>query len=120
MTKSDNPTQAFPERLRAVREKRNLSQVDLADRAGFSASAISHFETGTRKPSFDNLRRLADTLYVTTDYLLGRATEEQAFAGADNLYRDIDRLNADDRKLAEDIVKMLVNKRKGSDKDKVR
>ncbi|MCI0529770.1 MAG: helix-turn-helix domain-containing protein [Nitrospira sp.] len=100
----------FPARLQAAREKRKLSQEDLAKRAGLQASAISHFETGSRKPSFDNLRRLADALKVTTDYLLGRVTDIEALAGADKLFRDLDRLTADDRDFAEMFIKALADK----------
>lgn len=110
MEKSSHSTEVFPSRLRAAREKRNLSQGDLASRAGLQASAISHFETATRKPSFDNLRRLADALDVTTDYLLGRVTDDQALAGADKLYRDLDRMTANDRDIAEGFLKMLADK----------
>ena len=72
MSLSSRPTDAFPERLKIARTRRELSQEGLAKRANLQPSAISHFETGTRKPSFDNLRRLADALEVTTDFLLGR------------------------------------------------
>ena len=110
MMMSSGPPEPFPGRLRAAREKRGLSQGELATRAGFQASAVSHFETGTRKPSFDNLRRLADALDVTTDYLLGRVTDEQALAGADRLHRDFDRLTTADRDIAENIVRMLAER----------
>ena len=71
-------------------------------------SAISHFETGGRKPSFDNLRRLADALDVTTDYLLGRVNEVGATAAADRLHRDIQKLRATDRTFAEDMIQRMV------------
>ena len=116
MTESSRPSDAFPGRLRAAREKRGQSQGELASRAGFQPSAISHFETGTRKPSFDNLRRLADALEVTTDYLLGRVTGMQALAGADRLHRHLDRLTTADLDMAENFVKMLANKAKGGAK----
>ena len=116
MFKSSRPSDAFPGRLRAAREKRGQSQGELAGRAGFQASAVSHFETGTRKPSFDNLRRLADALDVTTDYLLGRVTDDQALAGADRLHRDFDRLSTADRDIAENFVKMLADKAKNGAK----
>jgi transcriptional regulator with XRE-family HTH domain len=106
----------FPERLRAAREKRGLSQGELAARAGLQASAISHFETGSRKPSFDNLRRLADALNVTTDYLLGRVTEAEALAGADKLHRHLERLTSADRDIAEDFLKLLASKGKARGK----
>lgn len=110
MPEPTRPSEVFPGRLRAAREKRGLNQGDLASRAGLQASAISHFETGTRKPSFDNLRRLADALDVTTDYLLGRVTESRLLAGADKLYRDLDRLTANDRDIAKDFLEMLADK----------
>lgn len=116
MSESTRPSDVFPERLRTARDKRGLSQADLATRAGFQASAISHFETGTRKPSFDNLRRLADALDVTTDYLLGRVTDAQALAGADKLHRHLDRLTSQDRDIAEDFLKLLANKAKDREK----
>ena len=110
MSKSTRPSASFPGRLRAAREKRGLSQGNLAGRGGFQASAISHFETGVRKPSFDNLRRLADALDVTTDYLLGRVTDTQALAGADRLHRHLDRLTSDDLEMAEDFLKLLADR----------
>ena len=120
MSKSSLPSEAFPARLRAAREKRGLSQGDLADRAGLQASAISHFETGTRKPSFDNLRRLSDALDMTTDYLLGRVTETQALAGANLLYRHLENLTNNDREIAEDFLKMLADKAKDRASKKAR
>ena len=110
MKRAPKPSASFPERLRAARGKRRLSQGDLAGRAGLQPSAVSHFETGTRKPSFDNLRRLADALEVTTDYLLGRVSDSQGLAGADRLHRHLDRLSSDDRDFAEDFLKFLADK----------
>ena len=110
MKESSRPSEVFPERLRAARDKRGLNQGDLAKRAGLQASAISHFETGTRKPSFDNLRRLADALDVTTDFLLGRVKELDGLAGADKLHRHYDRLTSDDRDVADSLMEMLAKK----------
>jgi transcriptional regulator with XRE-family HTH domain len=63
----------FRKRLRELREGRGFSQSELAKKAGLQTSAISHFETGRRLPSFNNLHRLIDGLeYVTMDYLTGR------------------------------------------------
>ena len=113
MAESSPKANLFPERIRAARIKRDLNQEGLAKRANLQPSAISHFETGTRKPSFDNLRRLADALDVTTDYLLGRVDEEQALANSsDTLYRDLDRLTSEDREIANGFLQMLAEKAK--------
>src|SRR5258705_3782374 len=66
MAESRSGSDEFSERLRQAREYRGLTQGELAQKAGLQPSAVSHFETGVRKPSFDNLRLLADTLDVTT------------------------------------------------------
>ena len=108
--RSSRPSDVFPERLRTAREQRGLNRRDLAKRAGLQPSAISHFETGTRKPSFDNLRRLADALEVTTDYLLGRVKDFTDLAGADKLHRHYDRLSSDDRDVAEKMLELLARK----------
>jgi len=110
---STKPSEIFKERLRAAREFRELSQGELAKRAGLQASAVSHFETGTRKPSFDNLKRLADALRVTTDYLLGRTDDMEASAtSADKLHRHYSGLSAEYQEMADDFIEMLASKAK--------
>lgn len=104
------PSEIFSQRLRDARERRGLSQGGLAGLAGLQAAAVSHFETGTRKPSFDNLRRLADALEITTDYLLGRVDSDQALAGADAVHRHFDQLTHEDRKFAEEMIRLLAAK----------
>jgi len=110
MSESSGGAASFPVRLRAARETRGLNQSDLAEKCGFQTSAISHFETGSRKPSFDSLRRLSEALDVSTDYLLGRVSEAKGFSGADKLHRHYDALSDADRRMANDFVKMLAEK----------
>lgn len=110
MSESTSPSDLFLQRLRAARELRDLNQGELARRAGLQASAVSHFETGARKPSFDNLKRLADALDVTTDYLLGRVEDPAGLAGADRIHRHLGQLKGSDRKTAEDMIEMLAKR----------
>jgi transcriptional regulator with XRE-family HTH domain len=77
---------------------------------------VSHFESGARKPSFENLKKLATALDVTTDYLLGRADTPEASATVGRIHRDIHKLSADDLKLTEAFVEMLLTQR-GTSKD---
>ena len=110
MSASSPPSEVFPDRLRRAREYRGWSQGELADKASLQPSAISHFETGARKPSFDNLRLLADTLDVTTDYLLGRVAEFKELAGADTLHRHYSELHGADRNFADALITHLASK----------
>jgi transcriptional regulator with XRE-family HTH domain len=108
-----DPSSIFPERLRRARELRQLSQAELATRARLQPSAVSHFETGARRPSFDNLRRLADALQVSTDYLVGRTDSLGGEASADILFRDIERLSTTDREFASKMIAELTARNRG-------
>ncbi len=118
MTESNQPSEIFRERLKAARDLRGWSQSDLASRAGMPPSSIAHFETGSRKPSFDTLRRLANALEVTTDYLLGRVDEPALAEAGDPLFRDVGKLTGGDRELAKDFLKMLSERTHAKRKEK--
>jgi len=108
---SENPpSYIFPARLRAARDLRGYSQGVLAERAKMPPTSIAHFESGSRKPSFDTLRRLANALEVTTDYLLGRVDHPSLAEAGDPLYRDVGKLTGRDRELAKDFLKMLAER----------
>ena len=112
MTNEPTPSQLFQDRLRAARELRKWSQGELAEKAGMPPSSIAHFESGSRKPSFETLRRLANALEVTTDYLLGRVDDPVLAQAADPLFRDASKLTGKDRELAKDFLKMLAERNK--------
>lgn len=59
------------DRLRQIREKRELTQDELAARAGFGQSQINKYENGKTDPTSDVLARLAHELEVSSDWLLG-------------------------------------------------
>lgn len=104
----------FPRRLRAARELRGLSQLEVAERAHLQQAAVSHYESGSRRPSLRNLRRLSEALEVTTDYLVGRsAGPETAPAPDEPLLQDFERLTTADRELARHLVAQLA-RRSGS------
>jgi len=111
ISKKYNPSNAFRDRLRTAREElRGMSQAKLAKAADLPPSSIAHFEGGTRKPSFDNLRKLAIALNVTTDYLLGRVDATDVAAAADPLYRYGANLTEENRALATDFMRMLAER----------
>ena len=61
----------FGLRLRELREKKRLSQQQLADWLGLTRFSISNYENNTQTPPADTLVRLADIYGVSVDYLLG-------------------------------------------------
>lgn len=60
--------------IEAIRKARNLTRPELAKRLNVSESTIFCWERGKRNPELPSLIRLADTLEVSLDYLLGRTS----------------------------------------------
>ena len=60
-------------RLKFFRDKRLLTQKNIAIALGLSVSTISKWESGISKPRADTLKKLADLLHCTVDELLKEA-----------------------------------------------
>src|SRR5689334_6270068 len=58
-------------RIRALRKARDLTQKELAERAGISEISIKTLETGKYSPRGDTLDKLARALDVSVSVLLG-------------------------------------------------
>jgi transcriptional regulator with XRE-family HTH domain len=55
----------FGDRLRELREKRDLSQIRLSELAGLNRNYVGDVERGRRNPCLDNIVKLAEALDVT-------------------------------------------------------
>lgn len=104
----------FAERLRQAREMRGLSQSELAEKAGLQTSAVSHFEVGRRAPSFDNLKRLAEALQVSIDFLSGRVADPAGVGKqAEQFFRDFSKLSSQDQEIIARLVGDYAKRNKG-------
>ena len=61
---------AFGKRLRLARKNASVSLIKLGNHLGYTASAVSKWESGQRRPTFETLVLISNYLHVTTDYLL--------------------------------------------------
>ena len=59
-------------RLKALREKRGISQLKLAMDLGLNQNSIGRYESGAREADYKTLIALADYFDVSIDYLLER------------------------------------------------
>jgi transcriptional regulator with XRE-family HTH domain len=58
----NNPAARIAANLRALRERRNLSVVSLAERSGVARATLTNLEAGRGNPTVDTLYALADAL----------------------------------------------------------
>lgn len=62
----------FSDRLKDLRNEKNVTQADVARYTGLSSGCIGMLETNKREPTGNTLTILADYFGCSVDYLLGR------------------------------------------------
>jgi len=66
----------FSERLKNLRKQAHLTQTDVAEKLGISQQAYASWERGIKKPTQENLVKIAQVLNVSIDYLVGNSEEK--------------------------------------------
>lgn len=61
----------FAENLKILREKKQITQQQLADKLKISRSTIGMYENGSREPDFETLELIADFFNINMDRLIG-------------------------------------------------
>ena len=62
----------LPDRLKEQRNKKHLTQKQVADILKIRQGTYCDYERGNHQPSLEILIKIADTFETSTDYLLGR------------------------------------------------
>lgn len=75
----------FGEKLRSLRTKAGLTQLDIAEKLDVSAAAIGAWENGRAKPRLTKLGQLAELLGTSAADLMGEDAAEAAISGASRM-----------------------------------
>lgn len=75
----------FGEKLRSLRTKAGLTQLDIAEKLDVSAAAIGAWENGRAKPRLTKLGQLAELLGTSAADLMGEDTTEAAIKGTSRM-----------------------------------
>lgn len=78
----------FGTNLKEILKKKNMSQSELAEKAGLTGAAVSRYFKGTRIPKVTTAYKIAEALEVTVEELLGVYIDDQI--DADILYKLIE------------------------------
>lgn len=107
----------LPGKIKRLRKAKGLSQKEVAAMAGVHAAHFSRLETGKYQPSIEILRKIAQALDVTTDYLLNEEAddfspikvEDKTLAERIKL---IDTLEVDEKNALLKIIDAMLTKKK--------
>jgi transcriptional regulator with XRE-family HTH domain len=78
LTKTQHSKNAFGKRLAAAREAKNLTKQKLGEVVGVHHSQIGRYEKGEASPAAEVLKKMANALDVSTDFLMNGTTSDLA------------------------------------------
>jgi len=84
------------EHIITLRKKKGISQNELGKAVGTSGDIIGRYERDEVKPSIEVVVKIADTLEVSIDYLVGKSNVELDKTVLKKI-QDIQKLNPDDK-----------------------
>ncbi len=92
-------------RIRTLREDRDLRQLDVAKATGIDQKTLSNYETRKTNPDSFAIIRLAEFFNVSTDYLLG--VSDYNIASHSQLMGKIDKIQAELEEIKDFIQKNM-------------
>ena len=108
----------FSQILSELRKQKKLTQNEMAKILGIARTTYSSYEQGRRMPDTDLQNTIADYFGVSLDYLHGRAEKQNASkqkktvtveSALDSIMTsDGKKLSEDDKRVAADIIKRLL------------
>lgn len=104
------------QRLKELRTKMGFTQSDLAEKVSMTYVQIGRYEKRGAIPSSDALKRLADALNTTADYLMNGATDKVASEQLQdkellNLFKAVEGLGKEDKNMIKLFLGSLVTTR---------
>ncbi len=88
-------------RLRDLREDRDLRQIDVSNATGIDQRTLSNYETGKTNPDSFAIIKLCDFYNVSADYLLGR--EIECNSSADDIVNRLEKIQEEITLVIKDI-----------------
>ena len=61
----------YNERIKFIRQSKNITQLEMAERLGIKQTNYSQYERGLHEPSASRLKEICEILNVSADYILG-------------------------------------------------
>jgi len=104
-------------RIQQLRKQQNLSQTDLAKLIGVSYAQLSRYEIKGAQPPAEVLKKIADALGTTIDFLVSGDSDQKARSMlTDNellqQFKAVEQMDDDDKRTIKKLIDAFITKRK--------
>jgi transcriptional regulator with XRE-family HTH domain len=102
-------------RIRELRKEMGLSQTVLESRSGVNAKLLSKYETGRVIPTADTLKRIAQSLEISADYLLFDNVPRKGLIPLKDLelfekFKEVEQMDPENRNMIKNIIDAVIVK----------
>lgn len=106
----------FGERLKDIRNKRKMSQTELAELSGLHYTQIGRYEKGKSMPSSDVLSKFAEIFSISIDFLLEGSSDDVAQSQINDRdllkqFKEIESLSEKDKETVKIFLDAFITKK---------
>ncbi len=104
-------------RILTLRKEKSWSQSELAKMVGVTYAQIGRYETKGAQPSAEVLKKIADALGTTTDFLMYGNKDEKARAALSDTellqqFKEVEKMDIEDKKTIKNIIDAFIKRSK--------
>ncbi|MDY6990612.1 MAG: helix-turn-helix transcriptional regulator [Thermodesulfobacteriota bacterium] len=105
------------EKIKQLRREKGFSQSALEKRSGVNAKLLSKYETGRIIPTADTLRKIAEGLEISADYLLFDNVPKNGLSPINDLelfekFKEVETMDSENRDMIKSLIDAVIIKTK--------
>ncbi|MFH2061034.1 MAG: helix-turn-helix transcriptional regulator [Pseudomonadota bacterium] len=103
------------EKIRMLRQEKGLSQVLLEKKSGVNSKLLSKYENGRIIPTADTLRKIAEGLETSADYLIFDNVPKDGLSQIQDLdlfekFKEVEQMDAENKNIIRSLIEAIIIK----------
>ncbi|MCP4669903.1 MAG: helix-turn-helix transcriptional regulator [Desulfobacula sp.] len=108
------------EKIKQLRQEQGLSQVLLEKKSGVNSKLLSKYENGRIIPTADTLRKIAQGLETSADYLIFDNVPKDGLSQIEDLdlfekFKEVEQMDAENKNIIKSLIEAIIIKNKVQD-----